>query len=50
MFSSSALFFDFSKCFAATQVAKDGYFKLNKFGHFVLDKYHKMLSKICRCS
>ena len=30
-----------------TQVAKDGDLTLKKVGHFVLDKYHKMLSKIC---
>ena len=45
MFSSSALFIGFSNCVTATQVAKDGDLTLKKVGHFVLDKYYKMLSK-----
>ena len=41
------LFVGFSNCFTATQVAKDGDFTLKNVGHFVLDNYQKMLSKIC---
>ena len=50
MFSSSALFVGFSNCFTTTQVAKDRGLTLKNIGHFVLDQYHKMLSKICWCS
>ena len=50
MFSSSALFVGFSNCFTATQVAREEYLTLKKVGHYVLNRYHKMLSKLCWCS
>lgn len=50
MFSSSTLFVGFSNCFTATQPDKGGDVTFKKVGYSVLDKYHKMLSKICWCS